>query len=151
VFTIVSTIVFYGLALVLNSFGFFSSDAIIRRLIPLGLFPLITNSAFMVLVAYFQASKQIKIMSRITVANKLIAIVAIVLFTWWFGINGYYVAYNLSFIVMFFVGFRCCEKILLFPKTGKVSNIILKHILFMQSRHCLPIFSRKFLLMPIFL
>lgn len=116
VFTIVSTIVFYGLALVLNSFGFFSSDAIIRRLIPLGLFPLITNSAFMVLVAYFQASKQIKIMSRITVANKLIAIVAIVLFTWWFGINGYYVAYNLSFIVMFFVGFRLLRKDFTFSK-----------------------------------
>lgn len=116
VFTVVSTVVFYVLALVLNSLGFLSSDTIIRRLMPMGLFPLITNSAFMVLVSYFQATKQIRILSRITVANKLIAIVAIILLTWWFGINGYYVAYNLSFIVMFFVGFRLLRKDFVFSK-----------------------------------
>ncbi|MBP7152173.1 MAG: oligosaccharide flippase family protein [Paludibacteraceae bacterium] len=116
VFTVVSTVVFYVLALVLNSLGFLSSDTIIRRLMPMGLFPLITNSAFMVLVSYFQATKQIRILSRITVANKLIAIVAIILLTWWFGINGYYVAYNLSFIVMFFVGFRLLRKDFAFSK-----------------------------------
>ena len=86
VFTVVSTVVFYVLALVLNSLGFLSSDTIIRRLMPMGLFPLITNSAFMVLVSYFQATKQIRILSRITV-NKLIAIVAIIMLTWWFGIT----------------------------------------------------------------
>ena len=71
-FTLISTIAFYLLAILLNSFGLFSSDKMIKWLIPMGLFPLITNSVFMVLVAYFQAIKEIKIMSRITIVNKLI-------------------------------------------------------------------------------
>jgi O-antigen/teichoic acid export membrane protein len=105
-FTILSTISLYIIILIVNLFGIFSSDKLIQWLIPLGLFPIITNSVFMVFVSYFQAVKKIKLLSNLTISNKLISIAAIVLLTWWVGIKGYYVAYNLSFILMLVVCFR---------------------------------------------
>ncbi|MCE5332366.1 MAG: oligosaccharide flippase family protein [Bacteroidales bacterium] len=109
-FTLISTITIYTVVLILNVFGVFSSDTLIQWLIPIGLFPLISNSLFMVFVSYFQATKQIKLMSGITMTNKIISILAIVLLAYWFGIKGYYIAYNLSFIVMLFVSFRVIRK-----------------------------------------
>ena len=105
-FTILSTISLYIIVLILNSLGIFSSDKLIQWLIPLGLFPIISNTLFMVFVSYFQASKQIKLISNLTISNKLISIIALVLLTLWIGIKGYYIAYNLSFIVMLLVCFR---------------------------------------------
>jgi len=105
-FTILSTICLYVIILILNIFGLFSSDKLIRWLIPLGLFPIISNSIFMIFVSFFQASKKIKLISNLTISNKLISIIAIVLFTYWAGIKGYYVAFNLSFLLMLFVSFR---------------------------------------------
>jgi len=105
-FTILSTISLYIIIVVLNLFGIFSSDKLIQWLIPLGLFPIISNSVFMVFVSYFQATKKIKLLSNLTISNKVISIIAIVLFTYWIGIKGYYVAYNLSFILMLAVCFR---------------------------------------------
>jgi O-antigen/teichoic acid export membrane protein len=104
--TILSTISLYCIVLILNLFGIFSSDKIIQWMIPLGLFPIITNSVFMVFVSYFQAVKKIKLLSNLTISNKIISIAGIVLLTWWAGIKGYYVAYNLSFILMLIVCFR---------------------------------------------
>ena len=122
-FTVISTITFYLFALLLNSFGLFSADKMIQWLIPFGLFPLITNSVFMVLVAYFQAIKEIKLMSRITILNKLISIIAIVIFTWWLGIKGYYFAYNISFIIMLVVGLRLLKSDFNFSKNNLRANI----------------------------
>ncbi len=121
-FTVISTIAFYLLALLLNSFGLFSADKMIQWLIPMGLFPVITNSVFMVLVGYFQAIKEIKLMSRITIINKLISIVAIVLLTWWLGIKGYYYAYNISFIIMLVVGLRLLKTDFNFSKNNLRAN-----------------------------
>ncbi|MDD4969660.1 MAG: oligosaccharide flippase family protein [Paludibacter sp.] len=104
--TIISTISLYIIILILNFYGLFSSDKLIQWLIPLGLFPIISNSVFMVFVSYFQAIKKIKLLSNLTISNKIISIIAIVLLTYWAGIKGYYVAYNLSFILMLFVCFR---------------------------------------------
>ena len=123
-FTVISTVAFYLLALLLNSFGLFSADKMIQWLIPMGLFPVITNSVFMVLVAYFQAIKEIKIMSRITIVNKLISIAAIVLLTWLLGIKGYYIAYNISFIIMLIVAMRLLKADFSFKKNNvKISKI----------------------------
>lgn len=105
-FTICSTICLYVIILVLNIFGIFSSDKLIQWLIPLGLFPIVSNSVFMVFVAYFQATKKIKLISNLTISNKLISIIAIIAFTYYSGIKGYYVAYNLSFVLMIIVCFR---------------------------------------------
>ncbi len=102
-FTIISSISTYIIVLVLNSLSIFSSDTLIKWLIPIGLFPIISNSIFMVFVSYFQASKRIKLLSKITISNKLISIVAIIVFTYWLGIKGYYIAYNLSFLLMLIV------------------------------------------------
>jgi O-antigen/teichoic acid export membrane protein len=106
IFTVVSTISLYIILLVLNFLHIFSSDKLIYWLIPLGLFPIISNSLFMVFVSYFQAIKKIKLISNLTISNKLLSIGAIVLLSYWFGIKGYYVAYNLSFLIMLIVCFR---------------------------------------------
>ncbi len=105
-FTILSTISLYFILLVLNFFHAFSTDNLIQWLIPLGLFPLISNSLFMVFISYFQATMKIKLLSNLTISNKLISIIAIIILTYWGGIKGYYVAYNLSFILMLFVCIR---------------------------------------------
>jgi len=105
-FTIISTICFYIIIILLNFLHIFSTDKLIQWLIPLGLFPLISNSVFMVFISYFQAIKEIKLISNLIISNKLISIIGIVLLSYWTGIKGYYVAYNLSFIVMLFVSFR---------------------------------------------
>ena len=110
VFTLISTISIYLLVLILNHFDVFSSEALTKWLIPIALFPLISNSIYMVFISYFQAVKKIKIMSRITMTNKIISVAAIVLLAYLLGIKGYYYAYNLSFIIMAFVSYRIIKK-----------------------------------------
>lgn len=110
-FTILSTVSLYIIVLILNLFHVFSYDKLIQWLIPLGLFPVITNSLFMVFVSYFQATKKIKLMSNLTISNKIISIIAIIVLTYWTGIKGYYIAYNLSFILMLFVCFQSLESV----------------------------------------
>lgn len=105
-FTTLSTITLYIIILVLNFFKVFSSDNLIHWLIPLGLFPIISNSLFMVFVSYFQATKKIKLMSNLTISNKLISILLIIILTYFAGIKGYYIAYNVSFFLMLFICFR---------------------------------------------
>jgi len=122
-FTILSTLSLYFIIIILNAFGILSTDKIIQTLIPLGLFPIVTNSLFMVFVAYFQATKKIKLISNLTVLNKLIAIIAIISFTCWLGIKGYYLAYNLSFILMLFVSFRVCGSAFI-AKTFSIPNTL---------------------------
>lgn len=122
VFTAISTVFMYFVVLVLNFFHIFSSDNLIQWLLPLGLFPVISNSLFMVYVAYFQATKQIKLLSGLTITNKIISILGIILLTFWLGIKGYYLAYNLSFIVMLVV----CIKIFRFSHQKKQSSSLLK-------------------------
>jgi O-antigen/teichoic acid export membrane protein len=105
-FTFCSTICIYIITILLNSFGVFSSDKLIQFLIPLGLFSFIPSSIFMIFISYFQANKEIKLISKLTVSNKLLTIVAIIIFTYIGGIKGYYLAYNLSLILIVFVCFR---------------------------------------------
>lgn len=102
-FTLLSSFIVYLLLLIINHLGLLTPDQSIQLLIPLGLFPLISNSLFMVLMAYFQAGKNIRLFSTLTIINKALSIGGIVIFTWYLGIKGYYIAYNLSFIVMIVV------------------------------------------------
>lgn len=105
-FTILSTILLYSVILILNYFSIFSSDKLVKWIIPLGLFPIITNSLFMVFASYFQAIKKMKLLSGLTISNKLISIISIIVFTYFIGIKGYYLAYNISFIFILIVCFR---------------------------------------------
>lgn len=109
-FTLISTVTFYCIVLILNYLRFLSSDAIVQNLIPMGLFPIITNSLFMVFVSYFQAIKKMKLISKLTISNKLISILSIVIITYLIGIKGYYLAYNISFAVMLVVSLKFIGK-----------------------------------------
>lgn len=100
VFTLVSTLFLYLIVLLINAFGLFSKDLLITWLIPLGLFPLISNSLFGVFTAYFQSIKKIRFLSGITISNKLIAVVFIIIFSIFWGIKGYYIAFNISFLII---------------------------------------------------
>ncbi|MDD3322401.1 MAG: oligosaccharide flippase family protein [Paludibacter sp.] len=102
-FTILSTILLYLIILILNYYSVFSSDKLIKLILPLGLFPIISNSLFVVFASYFQAIKKIKLLSSVTISNKLISIISIVILTYLMGIKGYYVAYNISFILILIV------------------------------------------------
>jgi len=103
IFTVLSTVGMYTIVLILNKFHLFSSDALIQWLIPLGLFPIISNSLFIVYISYFQATKRIKLISNLTATNKLLSIAGIILFAYLWGIKGYYVAYNLSLFIILIV------------------------------------------------
>lgn len=103
IFTIGSSVCMYIIILILNYFKLFSADQFITWLIPLGLFPLISNAVFGVFVSYFQAIKNIKLISTLTTGNKIISIIAIILLTFLFGIKGYYIALNISLILIVLV------------------------------------------------
>ena len=105
-FTIISSVSLYFIIIILNLFGVFSSDNLIKHFIPIGLFPMISNSVFMVFIAYFQAIKDMKLISKLTASNKFISIIGIIMLTYWFGIKGFYMAYNVSFLLMLVVCFK---------------------------------------------
>ncbi len=141
IFTLLSTVFLYLVIIGLNLFHIFSTDKLIQWLIPLGLFPVIINSLFMVYVSYFQATKQIKLMSGLTITNKVISIVGIILLTYWLGIKGYYIAYNLSFILMLIV----CVKIFRFSSSQKQSAIVLNENLKTHWKYAKPsVFANLF-------
>ncbi len=105
-FTIISTTCLYLLILLLNYFHIFTRDTLIQWLIPLGLFPIISSSLFSVITSYFQATNEFKTLSALTVSNKVISILGILILTCFWGIKGYYVAYNLGLILMLLVCFK---------------------------------------------
>lgn len=105
-FTIISTICLYILILLLNYFHIFTRDTLIQWLIPLGLFPIISSSLFSVITSYFQAANKFKTLSALTISNKVISIIGILILTCLWGIKGYYIAYNLGLILMLLVCFK---------------------------------------------
>jgi O-antigen/teichoic acid export membrane protein len=111
-FTVISSLIVYLLLLIINYFELLTTDTLIKSLIPLGLFPLISNSLFMLLMAYFQAGKNIRLFSTLTILNKIISIIGILLFTWYMGIKGYYIAYNISFVLMVLVALLVSGKLI---------------------------------------
>lgn len=133
-FTFVSTISFYLILLILNYYSVFTSDKLIQWLLPLGLFPIISNSLFMVFVSYFQATKKIKIMSNLTISSKIVSIISIVIFTYWLNIEGYYIAYNLSFALMLIICFRMLRSTI----TKKQSLSVLKEDFYTHWKFAKP-------------
>lgn len=57
----------------------------------------------MLLIAYLQANKQMKTISGLTVSNRFISIVGIIGITFFLGIKGYYIAYNVSSVLMILI------------------------------------------------
>lgn len=103
IFTIIFTLSVYVIILILNHFKIFSSDSSINWLLPLGILPLITNSLYNLFISYFQAIKSIKLISKLTLSNKLISIALIILFSFLWGITGYYIALNVGLFLIILV------------------------------------------------
>lgn len=106
-YTFLTTFLSYFIIIILNFTGVLSPDKIVRWIFPLAIFPLITSTLYNSYVSYFQARKNIKLISNITTLNKTFSIIFIIIFTYFWKINGYYIAYNIGFIatliVVFFV------------------------------------------------
>jgi O-antigen/teichoic acid export membrane protein len=127
VFTLISSSFVYGIVLLINYLEILSKDRLIQVLIPLGMFPLISNSIFMLFIGLLQARKEIKLFSNITVLNKTISIIGIIILSYYWGMKGYYVAYNLSYILMIFVIFISIKKIVPISFKAFKRNIIKEH------------------------
>lgn len=132
-FSILSSSVIYFTILVVNYFKLLSSDTLISFLIPLGLFPLITNTIFVLFTAYFQATKEIKLYSNLTVSNKLFSIACIILFVYLWGIEGYYIAYNLSFILIILLSTISVKKMLSFTVRFNFKEMFKTHWRYAKS------------------
>lgn len=129
-FTVLSSIICFGIILILNYFNILTKDETTKYLIPFGLFPMITSSLYMVFVSYTQATKQIKLLSKLTVSNKLIAILGIITFTYYLGIKGYFLAYNLSFIIILIICIIVYSKTIFYKSTfnfKKIKKYFFKH------------------------
>lgn len=100
IFTIFSTTLVYAISVLLNFFGVFSKDQFIKLLFPLAMFPLISGSLFNIYLAYFISQKKVKVISNLTIVNRILAIVGIILLTYLLGVRGYYYALNISYLVM---------------------------------------------------
>lgn len=64
----------------------------------------------MLYIAYFQSQKEIKLLSSLTVYNKLLSIAGVIALAYFWGIKGYYIAYNLSFILILIVVINSIRK-----------------------------------------
>lgn len=104
-FTTITTISAYLIVLLLNFIGILSNDLSIRSLIPLALFPLIPSAFFSLYISYHQSQKNISLISNLTLINKVLTVILIVILTSILGIKGYYIAYNISFIALLAVVF----------------------------------------------
>lgn len=132
-FTLISTAIVYAGILLVNAMGLLSKDILVKAVIPLGLFPVVTHSLFMLFISYFQAKKEIKVFSTLTVWNKLLSIVAIIIFTWFLGIRGYYYAFNLSYILMLVAAFMLIRKTVKFDFKGPFRKPIKEHWKYARS------------------
>lgn len=102
-FTIIFSSIIYSIVVLFNSFGWISSDSTIRSIFPLAILPLIFSNIFFVFIAYFQAIRDIKLIANLTSINKLLSILLIIIFTYYWGLKGYYIAYNLAAILIVIV------------------------------------------------
>jgi O-antigen/teichoic acid export membrane protein len=130
IFTVLSSVFCFIIILLLNYYNVLTKDETIKYLIPFGLFPVITSSLFAVFVSYTQAIKQIRLLSKLTVFNRLFSILGIIALTFYFGIKGYFFGYNLSFVVMLIICFIVYYKAI-FHKTSynfrKIKKYFSKH------------------------
>jgi O-antigen/teichoic acid export membrane protein len=99
-FSVFSSAALYGIILLANKLELFSKDVLLCALLPLGLLPIITNTLFVVFVSFYQAQKKMKTIALLTGINKTLSIAGIVVFSCFWGIYGYYAAYNLGILIM---------------------------------------------------
>lgn len=127
-FTFLSSAICYLLAVVLNQFNLLSSDTHITKLIPLGFLPVIETALFAIFISYFQAIKRIKTLSGLTIGNKLLSMLIIVVGTFFMGIKGYYIAYNSSLLIMLILCLRLIRPVSFKKIYHEASNYLKKHL-----------------------
>src|SRR5574344_424040 len=115
-YIITSTVSIYLILLFANLLGWTSSDFEIRRLFPIAMIPLITNSLFNYFTSYFKAKKNFKLFSVLTLLNKSLLLIGIVILTFYFQIMGYWIAQNIAILLILLL----C--IFLFYKSTKSLN-----------------------------
>ncbi len=99
-FTLLGTIVSYFTIIILITTKIISKDIVVIKLAPIAFIPIIFHSILVLFTSHYQAEKKIKTLSYITIINKVLSIFLIVIFTFYFGIYGYYYAMNIGLFLM---------------------------------------------------
>lgn len=102
-YIITSTIIVYIILIITNIFGWTSSDIEIRRLFPIAMIPVITNSLFNYFTAYFKAKKNFQLFSKLILLNKSLLLIGILILTYYYQIIGYWAAQNIAVFIILMI------------------------------------------------
>lgn len=106
-FTLLSTLCSYLLIVVMiRSKGVLTTDQTTIAIAPLAFLPIILGTLFAQIVAYLQALKKIKILSALTTTNKVLTILLILIFSYFYGLKGYFWAINLGLLLILLHSFQ---------------------------------------------
>lgn len=87
--TLISFVFIYLLLYLLSYLRMVSSDRVISQIFPLYVLFLLPLSLQSIQLAYYQAKKKIKKMARLQLITKIISIIFVVVFTYFFKLEGY--------------------------------------------------------------
>ena len=107
--TLISFVFLYLFLCLLSFLGMISSDPVITEIFPLYVLFLLPLSLQSIQLAYYQARKKIRKMAKLQLIVKIISILFIVVFTYFFKLNGYIITVVLTgflAIIIFELGIR---------------------------------------------
>ncbi len=140
-FTLLGTIVSYFIIIILITTKIISKDIVIIKLASIAFIPIIFHSVLVLFTSHYQAEKKIKTLSYITIINKILSIFLIIIFTFYFGIYGYYYAMNIGLFLMVFALLLNKKKYISFNSNIKENKELLKK----HSVYSLPALSSNLL------
>lgn len=142
IFTFLTTVSVYLLILLFNWFELLSKESIIQSLVPLALLPLAASGMFTLFMNYYLARKEMKLVSMLTSINKSVVFLLVIGFTFFLGIKGYYIGYNIAeFCILLIVIYISRSKF----NVGKVKLSALKKLFKLHWNYALPSFLSNFL------
>lgn len=106
-FTLLSTLCSYLLIVaMIRCKGLLTTDQTTISIAPFAFLPIILGTLFAQIVAYLQALKKIKILSALTTTNKVLTIILILIFSYFYGLKGYFWALNLGLLLILLHSFQ---------------------------------------------
>jgi O-antigen/teichoic acid export membrane protein len=86
------SIVILATLMILSKYNLLSPDNKINELIIISMFAIPANVIYSILICYIQALKRIRLMAFVQILIKIISILLIILLTYYFKINGYFLS-----------------------------------------------------------
>lgn len=98
--SLVSFLFFYILLFALNHFTLISSDKVIIEVLPMYALILLPLGIQSMLIAFYQANKEIKKMAKLQLFGKIITVGLIIGLTYFYGFKGYVIAIPFTGVIM---------------------------------------------------